>query len=249
MVANRKHAPHYSQRTKHGRHSAWREPPPWRSFGTDLEAIGRSLTWILRHGANEKGLRIRPDGYAKLDDILHLDWFRQRGVNRNDILKAVRQDEKQRLGVRTPEGCEGLHVRAHQGHTMNSINDDALLQNISDPDELEVLCHGTFYEAWESIKLEGLRTMNRNHIHCVAIDLTSRDNAGAVCSGVRGEFQVVVYINAKRAMEAGIVFLRSENGVVLTRGQRGLLPSNFFVGIYWWSMEHKEWIWENCCIT
>jgi hypothetical protein len=39
--------------------------------------ISKSLSWLLRHGAEKAGLDIRQDGYAKVSDVVslqHLQW-------------------------------------------------------------------------------------------------------------------------------------------------------------------------------
>lgn len=32
--------------------------------------LSKTLSWILRHGAQSEGLTMRPDGYAKVDDLV-----------------------------------------------------------------------------------------------------------------------------------------------------------------------------------
>jgi RNA:NAD 2'-phosphotransferase (TPT1/KptA family) len=57
------------------------------------------------------------------------------------------------------------HIRAVQGHTIKTIEDDLLLVKITDPHLYPVVVHGTDYKAWEFIKASGLKTMGRNHVH------------------------------------------------------------------------------------
>ena len=32
--------------------------------------LSKSLSWLLRHGANKSGLQMRPDGYARVSDVV-----------------------------------------------------------------------------------------------------------------------------------------------------------------------------------
>lgn len=44
------------------------------------------------------------------------------------------------------------------------MDDEGLLEKVEDPSKIPLCIHGTFNEAWESIKNSGLKTMTRNHI-------------------------------------------------------------------------------------
>ncbi|EEQ83714.1 tRNA splicing 2' phosphotransferase 1 [Blastomyces dermatitidis ER-3] len=100
--------------------------------------------------------------------------------------------------------------------------------------------HGTYHAAWPSILADGgLRCMSRNHIHfatgpalasvlpegregSVAVTPPGRGvlggGAGGVISGMRADAQILIYIDLKRALAAGVPFWRSENGVILSEG-------------------------------
>jgi len=68
-----------------------------------------------------------------------------------------------------------------QGHTLGHVEDELLLEKITDPTLYPVVVHGTYYEAWNLIKDTGLKTMARNHIH-FAIGLPGEKE---VISGMR----------------------------------------------------------------
>jgi 2'-phosphotransferase len=125
-----------------------------------------------------------------------------------------------------------LCIRANQGHSITMINPELLLKKLS-PDELRSLScivHGTYPEAWESIRKEqvgGLKKMNRTHIH-FASGLPTDDG---VISGMRKNCAVYIFLDASKcAADDRIDFYMSENGVILTDGiaSSGVLPINFF---------------------
>jgi putative RNA 2'-phosphotransferase len=73
-----------------------------------------------------------------------------------------------------------------------------------------VLFHGTVAAALEPIRAEGLRRMQRHHVHL------SADEATARTVGMRRGKPVVLVIAAAKMLAAGHVFYVSANGVWLT---------------------------------
>eukprot|EP00928_Gymnodinium_smaydae_P091749 TRINITY_DN75489_c0_g1_i1.p1 TRINITY_DN75489_c0_g1~~TRINITY_DN75489_c0_g1_i1.p1 ORF type:complete len:266 (-),score=27.00 TRINITY_DN75489_c0_g1_i1:171-968(-) len=217
--------------------------------GIDDVAVSKYLAYVLRHGGAQTQVQLRSDGYACLREILALDFFSSRGLTERDIRALVNRDPKKRYGLCTPDGEDELHIRAHQGHTVRDVEDKALLTEIESAEGLEFLCHGTFAAAWETIKLEGLKPMARNHIHCVDVDLAHPENHGVHISGSRGESEVIVYIDAQAAIDEGVQFLRSENGVVLTEGLsiggERVLPEHLFSGICTWDYNTNCWTYSE----
>jgi 2'-phosphotransferase len=64
--------------------------------------------------------------------------------------------------------------------------------------------------------------MSRNHIHLAA------GYKQDVLSGMRANCNLIIEIDIKKAMEDGIIFLLSENNVILTKGRDGVLSPKYF---------------------
>ncbi|KAL4937665.1 hypothetical protein BDV06DRAFT_232406 [Aspergillus oleicola] len=136
-------------------------------------------------------------------------------------------------------------IRATQGHSIKSVEaESGLLEKLSldKPETLpETVVHGTYHSTWPVIlKSGGLRAMGRNHAHFAtgpavqdvlgSISAETENgkgkekegsgpgSAGKVISGMRGDTQVLIYIDIKRALAGGVPFWRSENGVILSEG-------------------------------
>lgn len=75
----------------------------------------------------------------------------------------------------------------------------------------------------DSIKTDGLKSMNRNHIH-----FTNKDKFDDKTSGFRESSQILIYIDFKRSIDDGIKFYKSENNVILSSGINGSIPSKYF---------------------
>ncbi|KAH7107379.1 KptA family-domain-containing protein [Auriculariales sp. MPI-PUGE-AT-0066] len=182
------------------------------------------MSSVLRHNAARFGLRMRPDGYARVDDMLALPKFR--GHNLAAVRAVVDADEKNRYNLKQETDSSGLTawwVRANQGHSMQTVTIE--MRELVDPTSIPMAVHGTKLLAWNSIVRQGLSRMTRQHIH-FAQGLASDQG---VVSGMRKTSEVLVFIDVAKAMESGIKFFISENGVVLTPGNaQGFLPPQFF---------------------
>jgi 2'-phosphotransferase len=123
-------------------------------------------------------------------------------------------------------------IRAVQGHSLKSISAPSLLTMLT-PLTVPTTCvHGTFFRAWGDILHSGgLKAMGRNHVHFASgpergamldqqelklKDMMAKD---AVVSGMRGDAEVLIYVDVGRAMKAGMEWYVSENGVILTEGE------------------------------
>lgn len=66
--------------------------------------------------------------------------------------------------------------------------------------------------------------MKRQHIHFAKGDLDK-----SIISGLRRDAEIHIYIDLNRALNDGLKFYESENGVVLTQGnEKGLLEPKYF---------------------
>jgi len=187
--------------------------PPRSRRDTDLS---RSLSWVLRHRAPSLGLSISADGYVPVSDLLKCH-KRFHGYNEEDVRRTVEQCPKQRFKLSMlPSGV--LSIRANQGHSIRQVENKGLFSQLS-MEELRVepcIVHGTTFEAWKSIKTQGLSRMKRRHIHFA----TGLPGAGSVRSGMRLNCQIHIYIDAVKCADDRIVFYRSDNNVLLSSGER-----------------------------
>ena len=134
------------------------------------------------------------------------------------------------------EECDGLIwcIRANQGHSLNGINPEFLLEVIPSEElaSLSTIVHGSYFDAWRKIQESGgLSKMNRTHIHCASGLLLSKKGSDGekVISGMRASSQVYIYIDGSKCAKDDIRFFRSDNGVLLTAGvnESGMLPLEY----------------------
>jgi putative RNA 2'-phosphotransferase len=117
-----------------------------------------------------------------------------------DIIKfIVKNNDKQRFIISE----DGNSIRANQGH---SISVDLQLESKIPPD---ILYHGTASRFLNSIRENGLKSMNRQYVHL------SWNEETAVKVGQRHGNPVILYIDAKKMYEDGYKFYLSENKIWL----------------------------------
>lgn len=147
-------------------------------------------------------------------------------------------------------------IRATQGHSMKVVDTTLFLEKLSLEDDAttklpDTVVHGTYHGAWPLILASGgLRPMSRLQVHFATgptldeVFPNGRDaplatldprSKGTVISGMRSDAEILIYINLRRALEAGCPFYRSENGVLLSEGmgvsddgEAKIVPIEFF---------------------
>ncbi|XP_027905482.1 tRNA 2'-phosphotransferase 1-like isoform X2 [Vigna unguiculata] len=198
-----------------------------------IDALGRLLTRILRHMASELNLKMRNDGFVKVNDLLKLNMktfanIPLRSHTVDDIKEAVRRDNKQRFSLMEENG--ELLIRANQGHTVTTVETESLLKPILSAEEVPVCVHGTYRKNLESILGSGLKRMKRLHVHFSC----GLPTDGEVISGMRRDVNVLIFIDVRKALEEGMKLYISDNKVILTEGFDGVVPPKFFEKIESW---------------
>lgn len=189
----------------------------------DNKKISQTMSWVLRHGIDQLGLKIDEIGRIPLETLLELKEIRQLGANQAIIRKIVDTSDKKRFRLDEVDGV--WMIGANQGHSSsigNKIDTSKLMEKITEPVELCV--HGTYTKFINSIKETGLNKMARTHIHFA----TGFPVDSNVISGARSSANVFIIIDMEKALSDGIEFYRSFNGVILTEGVNGVLEPKYF---------------------
>ncbi|XP_037531726.1 tRNA 2'-phosphotransferase 1 [Nematolebias whitei] len=185
--------------------------------------LSKSMSYVLRHGASQMGFQMGTDGFLFVEDLLAHPQFRSHTLE--DIERVVATNDKQRFKLRSHPEDGRLQIRANQGHSVQ-VEDLELKPVLADsPDCPAEAVHGSYLRNWSAIKQQGLKRMNRTHIH-LALGLPGEDG---VISGMRRNCDLAVFIDVPKALAEGIEFFWSENGVLLTSGdsEGRLLPKYF----------------------
>ncbi|XP_030622502.1 tRNA 2'-phosphotransferase 1 [Chanos chanos] len=185
--------------------------------------LSKSLSFALRHGANQMGLLMNSEGYLNVEELLAHPEFRSYSLE--DIERVVATNDKKRFKLREDPENGHLQIRANQGHSVQVVDLELKPVEAGSSDCPREAVHGTYMKHWDSIRSRGLSRMNRIHIH-LAPGLPGENT---VISGMRQNCDLAVYINVSKALSDGVPFFWSENGVLLTPGDAdGILAPRYF---------------------
>jgi putative RNA 2'-phosphotransferase len=164
-----------------------------------LVKVSRYLSKHLRHQPERLGLALEPGGWVRVDTLLAALEAQRFAVTEAELREVVERNDKQRFSF----DDSGERIRANQGH---SVTVDLGLEPAEPP---AVLFHGTGAGSVDAIRRQGLRRMDRHHVHL------SADHDTAVRVGARHGKPVVFEIDTAAMRAAGHVFVVSDNGVWL----------------------------------
>jgi putative RNA 2'-phosphotransferase len=165
-----------------------------------IKATSKFLSLILRHSPQTIGLHLDEQGWADVDELLAKAANQHQHISKVLLDEVVVTNDKKRFTFND----ERTKIRASQGHSI-SVNLD--LEKMEPP---EHLYHGTVSKFIEAIRAEGLKKMNRQHVHL------SKDKETATKVGSRRGAPVILTINAGQMHLEGFTFYLSENKVWLT---------------------------------
>ncbi len=173
-------------------------------------SLSKLLALILRHDPHRFGVEMRPDGYVNLDNLVEkikkLDRFSW--VTRNDIIRVVRDDEKQRFELSNFDNA--TWIRARYGHNKNL---GVLIEYpVVSPQEISLLYHGTIEAKVVAIEKEGLKPMDRVYVH-----LSSNLKDAIEVAKRRIGRPVVIVIDARKMIIDGYRIFKATNRIYLTR--------------------------------
>ena len=214
--------------------------------------VSKALSRLLRHQAENAGIKLDTEGYAPLDRVVRntvyswsahkvLTWHAQLqygplkslNVTLDEVKAVVTDNAKQRFSMISKPSADSSStaagdflIRANQGH---SIKVDA--ESLFTPITVEAgnvppkVVHGTFFAFWPAIvKSGGLKPMGRGHIHCS--DKTLEE--GAV-TGMRHDAELIVDIDIAASLRDGVTWWKSQNEAILTDGgPDGILSTKYF---------------------
>ncbi|GAA3011839.1 RNA 2'-phosphotransferase [Streptomyces fulvorobeus] len=160
--------------------------------------VSKFLSRHLRHQPERIGITLDAQGWVRIDELLRAADDHGRALTRAELDHVVATNDKRRFVV------DGDRIRAQQGHTV------AVELGLPAAEPPAYLYHGTVAPALEAIRAEGLRSMDRHHVHL------SADRETATRVGARRGRPVVLSVDAGAMHRAGHVFHVSANGVWLT---------------------------------
>lgn len=160
----------------------------------NLKKLSKFLSLILRHNPEKIGITIQEDGWVPVEELLT-----KGKIELSDLEEVVATSDKKRFSFSEDKTM----IRANQGHSVK------VKMNFQEKVPPYILYHGTVRKFCGSIMKEGLKKMNRHHVHL------SPDKGTAEKVGSRRGAPVILKIHARKMYVDGFKFYVSENGVWL----------------------------------
>ena len=130
--------------------------------------ISRFLSLVLRHKPQEIGLHLDGRGWADIAELIEKAAAAGKIFTVQELGEIVATNEKQRFAYNE----DRTRIRASQGH---SIEVELQLEAANPPEQLY---HGTVDKFLRAIQSQGLRKMNRHHVH-MSKDVNGGESRGA----------------------------------------------------------------------
>ena len=160
------------------------------------------------------------DGFIPVDEVLKQKEFA--GVSLEGLRTLVHRDHKDRFCLHEDTASGKWQIRANLGH---SFDVPELALDPFDPQDTSVLVHVTFRKYWELIKVQGLRKMQRAHVHFAL------EHPGHVFPGAKADGDVVIYLNVAKCLEDGIPIFRCGYHLCVSPGLNGVIDPQYFEGV------------------
>lgn len=186
----------------------------------ELTKLSCTLCFILRHDFINKNLQCDESGYIKVKDIF-LNYSLS-SISDKELEILVETNDKKRFHLIIKQ--DEYYIRSNQGHSLRIgllMKDELLFEKIVNP--LNFCAHGTKKIYIDSIITNGLQRKNRKHFHFVSELIRNKQ-----LSGYKKDSNVIIIIDMKKCLEAGMLFFKSTNDVILTEGIHGTIDFSFF---------------------
>lgn len=171
--------------------------------------ISKFLSLILRHKPEVIGITLDSNGWVDVDVLLAALEENGKRVTLEDLKEVVSTDSKGRYSF----SDDGKMIRANQGHSLKTV--DLELKPLLQKDLPTWLYHGTPERFKSSILKEGLKPMSRQFVH-LSDNIETAKQVGDRRKKDNQE-TVIFKISTIEAMNQGVEFFKSENGVYLAK--------------------------------
>ena len=158
--------------------------------------VSKTISYALRHRPNEFGLSLDKEGWVDFEVFCRAlaSYKHPVYVDKEIIEKIITESDKKRF-----ELINGK-IRATYGH---SIDTKIEFKKSIPPN---ILFHGTSHKAYDLIRKEGLKPMNRQYVH-LSVDAVTARKVGSR----HDRNPVILVINSSKMYLDGFKFFHSTN--------------------------------------
>ncbi|KAJ7095483.1 KptA family-domain-containing protein [Mycena crocata] len=208
------------------------QPDPAAHF----EFFTKSLNWLLRHGAVQEKLSIRPDGYVRVKDIKQCWKFEYLSSSEFDdmLMRDQFRHFKMIQDFDIREGAYTAWIRARKSHTIKSVHTS--VHQILSPSELEKTVYPVDLQGWIHARRHGVGPSPEDGFIHLKATVPNENLSHAVDTS----FDVCIYFDTNKLLSNGIHIFETVQGGVLTTGDRdGVLPPYLFQEVVHLKLERE----------
>ena len=175
--------------------------------GKENKRISKKLSYTLRHNPSHLDVELDDQGWTVVAGLLKGLKAHGWPLKMAELEEVAETNSKQRFEFNEKK----TKIRARQGH---SLEVDLGWEVATPP---EFLFHGTPTRSVDTIMREGLKKMNRHHVHL------SPDQETAAIVGSRRGKHTILRVSAAEMAKGGASFMKTANDVWLVDA----VPSDF----------------------
>lgn len=164
------------------------------------KSVSKFLSLVLRHSPETISLKLDENGWADVEELIEKCSKNGNSLDMELLEYVVENNDKKRFAFNEDK----TKIRASQGHSIS------VELNLEETEPLEYLYHGTVGKFLDSIKIEGLQKMSRQHVHL------SKDRETATNVGSRRGVPQILTVRSGEMHRDGFKFYLSDNSVWLT---------------------------------
>ena len=161
-----------------------------------LVDVSKTISYALRHRPDEFGLSLDKEGWVDFEVFCRAlaSYKHPVHVDKETVEKIITESDKKRFELVDSK------IRATYGH---SIDTKIEFKKSIPPN---ILFHGTSHKAYDLIRKEGLKPMNRQYVH-LSVDAATARKVGSR----RDRNPVILVINSSKMYSDGFKFFHSTN--------------------------------------
>ena len=165
-----------------------------------LVRLSKRMSYALRHDPSSFGLSLASDGSVSVSELIDaLNRTKNAHYTAADIDAVMSMPGKRRFAL------ENGRIRAYYGHTVKQEIERSLIR------PPEILWHATSHKALDAILSEGLKPMNRQHVH-----LSSTKETALVAGRRRDDNPPLLEVKALDAWKAGVKFYEGNEDIIMS---------------------------------
>jgi putative RNA 2'-phosphotransferase len=164
-----------------------------------VEKLGRFVSGILRHFPERFRLKMDKNGWVDFDALSRVVSRKYKWANQWLIKAMIYSDRKNRYELSNNK------IRARYGHSVDvELSDYEIADN-------DVLYYGTGEEEAHRLIEIGIKPVNQKFVH-----LSTSIEKGIEVAMLRTDDPIILIIDAKKAREEGIRFIKANEFIVLS---------------------------------